>query len=107
FIHCHNQNVSPSLPPSQIIGTLHWRHTAVYTVQDMSAPLSLSERIEALDRETRSCWRRVDELEEEEASLANRLMGLEKVRRGERIEILMLEKACKTAEMAMLHAEQE
>lgn len=73
----------------------------------MSASSSLSERIEALDREARLCWRRVDELEDEEATLCHRLTGLEKIRRTERMEILSLEQLCKTAEMAMLQAEQE
>lgn len=53
-----------------------------------AAPSSLSERIELLDRETRSCWRRVDELEDEEASLRQRLTGLENTRRAERMEVL-------------------
>lgn len=48
---------------------------------------SLSERIEALDRDTRACWGRVDESEDEEALLNQRLMGLERVRRRKRIEV--------------------
>lgn len=35
----------------------------------------------------RSCWRRVDELEDEEASLNHRFTRLEKVRRGKRLEV--------------------
>lgn len=53
----------------------------------MAVSTSLSERIEALDRETRSCWRRVDELEDEETALCHRLRGLEKIRRAERMEV--------------------
>lgn len=35
----------------------------------------------------RSCWRRVEDLEDEEASLNHRLMKLEKLRRRERLEV--------------------
>eukprot|EP00903_Cladosiphon_okamuranus_P011267 g10625.t1 len=67
----------------------------------------LSARIELLDAETRSCWRRVEDLEDEEASLNRRLMKLEKVRRRERLELLGLEQACQAVEMAMLQAQEE
>lgn len=35
----------------------------------------------------RSCWRRVEDLEDEEASLNHRFMKLEKLRRRERLEV--------------------
>eukprot|EP00752_Nemacystus_decipiens_P010088 g8989.t2 len=56
---------------------------------------------------TRSCWRRVEDLEDEEAALNHRLMKLEKLRRRERLEILGMEQVCQAAEVAMLQAQEQ
>ncbi|CAN0008973.1 unnamed protein product, partial [Ascophyllum nodosum] len=74
---------------------------------DRLQPSTLSERIELLDQETRSCWKRVEDLEDEEASLDQQLMKLEKTRRGERMEVLTIEQECKSAEIRVIKADEE
>lgn len=71
----------------KVPGIVCTQHDATSRCIDLVQALEVS----AIPKQRRSCWERFDVLEDEEVSLKDQLARLEKIRRGERMEVRCME----------------